>query len=147
MKFQREPNIIRWKLHFKSSPQTVYQQLSSNEGRAAFWAESAVERNGMIHFVFPNHAESKGKILENDAPRTFKIEYYGGSISTFELIPDATGGTELIMTDQGVPTEARTEVIAGWVSVLMALKASVDYDIDLRNHDPGRTWDDGYAEN
>jgi len=53
----------------------------------------------------------------------------------------------LTLTDQGVPPENRTEVIAGWVSVLMALKASVDFGIDLRNHDPNRTWDEGYAEN
>ena len=29
----------------------------------------------------------------------------------------------------------------------MTLKASVDFGIDLRNHDLHRTWDDGYAEN
>ncbi len=39
----------------------------------------------------------------------------------------------------GVPEEDRTEVIAGWVSVLMALKAAVDFSVDLRNHDPVRT--------
>jgi hypothetical protein len=85
--------------------------------------------------------------LENKPPRTFKVEYYGGSITTFELSPDGSGGTDLRLTDQGVPAEDRTEVIAGWVSVLMALKASVDFGIDLRNHDPRRTWDDGFVEN
>lgn len=38
-------------------------------------------------------------------------------------------------------------MIAGWVSVLLALKAAVDFSVDLRNHDPGRTWDQGYADN
>jgi len=38
-------------------------------------------------------------------------------------------------------------VLAGWVSVLMALKAAVDHGVDLRNHDPQRTWDQGYADN
>jgi predicted nucleic acid-binding Zn ribbon protein len=33
------------------------------------------------------------------------------------------------------------------VSVLMALKAAVDFSVDLRNHDPDRTWDHGYVEN
>ena len=147
MPFQNELNVIRWKLHLKSSPQNVYQLLSTNEGRARFWAESAIEQDGMIHFMFPNQAQWKGKILENEPPHKFKLEYYGGSITTFELHPAGSDGTDLTLTDQGVPAEDRLEVIAGWVSVLMALKASVDFGIDLRNHDPKRTWDDGYTEN
>jgi uncharacterized protein YndB with AHSA1/START domain len=147
MAFQNNPGLIRWKLHLNSSPQDVYQLLSTNEGRASFWAESAIEQEGMIHFVFPNQAQWKGKIFENEPPHKFKLEYYGGSITTFELNPDGSDGTDLTLTDQGVPAEDRPEVIAGWVSVLMALKASVDFGIDLRNHDPKRTWDDGYTEN
>ena len=147
MIFQSDPDIIHWRLHLKSSPQTVYQKLSTNEGRAAFWAESAIEQNGVIHFVFPNQAEWKGRILEKVPLRKFGVEYYGGSITTFELESDGSSGTDLTLTDQGVPQEDRTEVIAGWVSVLMALKASVDFGVDLRNHDPDRTWDEGYVEN
>jgi uncharacterized protein YndB with AHSA1/START domain len=147
MTFQGKPDSIRWKLHLRSSPQVVYQKLSTSEGRAGFWTESAVEEDGIIHFVFPNRAEWRGRILEKDPPHKFVVEYYGGSITTFELNPDGAGGTDLILTDQGVPQEDRAEVIAGWVSVLMALKASVDFGVDLRNHDPNRTWDDGYAEN
>ena len=147
MTFQSDPDIIYWKLHLKSSPQSVYQKLSTDEGRASFWAESAIEQAGMIHFVFPNQAEWRGRILEEVRPRRYKVEYYGGSITTFELESDDAGGTDLTLTDEGVPQEDRTEVIAGWVSVLMALKASLDFDIDLRNHDLNRTWDEGYAEN
>ena len=147
MTFQDESNTIRWNLHLKSSPQAVYEKLSTNEGRASFWAESAAVQDGTIYFVFPNQVEWKGKILKNEPPHTFQVEYYGGSITTFELSPDGSGSTDLTLTDEGVPTEDKTEVIAGWVSVLMALKASVDFGVDLRNHDPQRTWDEGYAEN
>jgi len=147
MTFQSDTSMVRWKLRFKSSPQVVYDKLSTDEGRASFWAESAIEQDGVIHFVFPNQAEWKGRILKNEPPHLFKVEYYGGSITTFKLDPDGLGGTDLTLTDQGVPVEDRSEVIAGWVSVLMALKASVDFGIDLRNHDPRRTWDDGYIDN
>ena len=147
MTFQSDSDTIRWKLHLRSSPQAVYQKLSTNEGRASFWAESAVDKDGTIHFVFPNQAQWQGKILEQKPPYKFKVEYYGGSITTFALDSDGSGGTDLTLSDQGVPQEDRTEVIAGWVSVLMALKASVEFGIDLRNHDPKRTWDDGYVEN
>jgi uncharacterized protein YndB with AHSA1/START domain len=147
MTFQSDSSIIRWKLHLKSPPELVYEKLATDEGRASFWAESAMERDRVIHFVFPNQAEWKGKILENKPSEKIQVEYYGGSITTFELSPDGSGGTDLTLIDQGVPPEDRTEVIAGWVSVLMALKASVDFGIDLRNHDPRRTWDEGYVEN
>jgi len=147
MSFQNDPNIIRWKLHFRSSPESVYQKLVTNEGRAAFWAESALERHGRIHFVFPSGVEWQGRILESVSPSKFQVEYYGGSITTFDLVSDGAGGTDLTLTDQGVSDEYRTEVIAGWISVLMALKASVDFNVDLRNHDPNRTWDQGYVEN
>ena len=38
-------------------------------------------------------------------------------------------------------------MIAGWVSVLMAMKAYVDHGVDLRNHNENRVWSNGYADN
>ena len=75
MTFQNDPDIILWKLHLKSSPQAVYQKLPTNEGQVGFWAESADEADGIIHFKFPNQAEWKGSILEKDPLRKFKLEY------------------------------------------------------------------------
>lgn len=147
MDFQKDPYAIRWKLHLHSSPEAVYEILATDAGRASFWAEVATEQDGLIHFMFPNQVEWKGKILANDPARQFAVEYYGGSIATFELKSDGAGGTDLNLTDQGVPAGDRTEAIAGWVSVLMTLKASVDFGVDLRNHEPNRTWDNGFAEN
>ena len=46
-----------------------------------------------------------------------------------------------------LPESEMEETIAGWGSVLMALKAAVDHAVDLRNHDPERTWDQGYFDN
>ena len=60
---------------------------------------------------------------------------------------DGPGGTDLKLTDSGIPPADRTEVIAGWVSVLIALKGAADFDIDLRCHDPARSWEAGYADN
>ena len=112
-----------------------------------FWAESAVGSGDGIEFKFPNGQSWSGRILEKSSPHRFVVAYFGGSITTFELAGDGKGGTDLILTDKGVKDEWRSEVVAGWVSVLMALKAAVDFSIDLRNHDPERTWDQGYAEN
>jgi len=81
------------------------------------------------------------------APTLFAVEYIGNSIAQFEMTDDGKGGTLVTLTDTGVTAEERTDVIAGWVSVLLALKAAVDFDIDLRNHDPSLTWDHGFVEN
>ena len=43
MGFQQDPDLIAWKLHLSSPPRQVYQVLATNEGRARFWTESAVE--------------------------------------------------------------------------------------------------------
>jgi hypothetical protein len=55
--------------------------------------------------------------------------------------------SDLALTDRGVPSADRVEVIAGWVSVLLSLKAALDFGVDLRSDDPQRTWDQGYVEN
>ena len=52
---------------------------------------------------------------------------------------------ELLATD--VRDEWHAEVNAGWVSVLMALKAMAEHGVDLRNHDAERTWWQGYCDN
>ncbi|MFX0113769.1 MAG: SRPBCC domain-containing protein [Candidatus Hodarchaeota archaeon] len=147
MSFQTNPDVIKWQIHLLSPPQVVHQALATSNGRAKFWAESAPEINGRIHFTFPNGLAWQGKIIENHPPHRFAVEYFGGSIATFELYENGKGGTDLILTDLGVPPEDRCEVIAGWVSVLLALKAAIDFDVDLRNHDPERTWNQGYADN
>lgn len=60
---------------------------------------------------------------------------------------DGEGGTEVSLLATGVEESIRMEMTAGWVSVLMAMKAAVDFGVDLRNHDPSRSWVHGYADN
>ena len=138
---------IQWRIHLSSSPEDVYRMLSTDAGRARFWAEEAVEEKGFITFLFPNGITWRAEILEKKFPHRFRIIYYGGTITTFDLRGDGSGGTDLLLTDEGVPPEYQPEVLPGWVSVLMALKAAADFHVDLRNHDPSRTWDQGYADN
>jgi uncharacterized protein YndB with AHSA1/START domain len=145
--FQDNPNAIRWRLHLISPVERVYQALSTDAGRASFWAESAVERDNVIHFIFPNKVTWNGKIIQADPPHTYALHYYGNSITTFVLEETSDGGTDLLLTDTGITSEDRTEVISGWVSVLMNLKAAVDFGVDLRVHDADRNWDSGYVEN
>ena len=147
MGFQANPKAILWRIHLRSPPHVVHRLLSTDAGRARFWAETAVESNGEIEFRFPNGLEHRGRIIENRPPGRFAVEYFGRTTAAFDLAPDGAGGTNLTLTETGVSEEARNEQTAGWVSVLLALKAAVDFSVDLRNHDPRRTWDEGYAEN
>jgi uncharacterized protein YndB with AHSA1/START domain len=144
----RDPGrTVTWKLHLASSPAAVHAMLATDEGRARFWAESASARDGTISFVFPDSSRHLGSVLANESPARFAVEYLGGSRATFELVDDGQGGTDLTLTDEGVPERWFEETRSGWVSVLMALKAAVDHRVDLRSHDPSRTWEQGYADN
>lgn len=145
--FQADPDVIEWRLHLNSPPNRVFDMLNTDEGRARFWAESAIEENGVVHFRFPAGELWDARIIENLSPYRFSLEYYGGSQTQLILEDDGKGGTDLTLQDRGVASEHRSEVTAGWVSVLMALKAAVDFDVDLRNHDVTRTWQQGYVEN
>lgn len=136
---------IRWRMHIPVPPDNVFAALDSDEGRAAFWAESAVEVDGQIEFRFANGDAWTGRILERRAPDVFSLDYFG-SPARFELVPDGDGGTELLLTHEAVAAEEWSEVHAGWLNVLFPLKAWIVYGVDLRNHDPARSWDQGYAD-
>lgn len=146
MNFQANSNTILWKIHFRSSPQKVFDALATNEGRAKFWAESTEEKNDSVTFHIYNYPPSTGKILAKDPPHLFELEYFGTRVR-FKLQSDEHGGTILHLHAEVDDDAMRKEMTAGWVSVLMAMKAAVDFGVDLRNHDPNRAWEQGFADN
>ena len=136
---------IRWRLHLAVPPERVFAALDSNEGRAAFWAESAVAVDGHIEFRFANGQTCKSRVLERRPPHVFALDYFGGP-ARFELTPDGTSGTDLLLTPDGIGADEWNETHAGWLNALLPLKAWVTHGVDLRNHDPARSWDRGYAD-
>ena len=136
---------IVWRVHLTAPPERVFAALDTDVGRAAFWAESAVEVAGGIEFRFRNGVVHRSRIVEREAPRSLVLEYFGSPVR-FELAPDGAGGTELRLTHEGVRAEEWAEVHAGWLNVLFPLKAWVVHGVDLRAHGAGRTWDAGYAD-
>lgn len=137
--------VIRWRVHLRSSPERVYAMLATEGGRAAFWAESAVEHDGVIHFRFVNGVETRGRIHEANPPRRFALDYFESRV-LFELEEDGSGGTDLTLTNTDFAPEDREEILAGWLNVLLPLKAAVDFGVDLRSHDPVRTWERGFVD-
>jgi len=146
MSFQTEKGIIRWKMHFVSPKESVFAALATDEGRARYWAESALEVDGQVTFNILGYEPFSGRVLKRNTPSLFKIEYFG-TIVEFSLRDDGKGGTDLLLLATQVDESIRMEMVAGWVSVLMSMKAAVDHGVDLRNHDASRTWNDGYADN
>lgn len=146
MSFQTEKGVIRWKMHFLSPIGKVFSALATDEGRSRYWAESAPEVDGCVTFNILGYEPFSGRILKKHAPSLFALEYFG-TIVEFSLQDDGKGGTDLSLVATRVDESIRMEMVAGWVSVLMAMKAAVDHGVDLRNHDASRTWNDGYADN
>jgi uncharacterized protein YndB with AHSA1/START domain len=132
-------------MHLPVAPEVVFDALDSSEGRKGFWAESAEESDGAIDFRFINGFACRCRILERDRPRTWALEYFTGE-ARFELASDGEGGTDLLLRHEGVSEQKWQEVHAGWLNVLFPLKAYVVHGVDLRNHDPDRSWDQGYAD-
>ena len=136
---------IRWRMHLAAPPERVYELLDSDAGRAAFWAESAVASSGAITFAFIDGFRFESAILERVRPRLWSIDYLGGPVR-FELDADDSGGTDLLLTHEGVSPDEWNEVHAGWLNVLFPLKAHLMAGVDLRNHDARRSWAQGYAD-
>ncbi|MFA0964573.1 SRPBCC domain-containing protein [Roseivirga sp. BDSF3-8] len=146
MSFQEGEHLIRWKLHLASTAQKVYKALTTDEGRESYWAEKSVQEGDEITFSFLDHPGHVATILDREASHMFSLEYFGHE-TTFRLSETDDGGTDLLLEVKLKDAEAREEMIAGWVSVLMAMKAAVDHGIDLRNHDEDRSWQKGFADN
>ena len=146
MSFQDDQGTIRWKMHFISPPDKVFAAISTDAGRSQYWAESAPEADGHITFHILGYEPSSGRILKRHPPSLFSLEYFG-TIVEFSLADDGSGGTDLSLLATQVDESFRMEMVAGWVSVLMAMKAAVDHGVDLRNHDEARNWENGYADN
>lgn len=146
MPYDLDTGRIIWRIHLASGPDAVFGVLTTDAGRASFWAESAIERDGEIFFSFPNGMQWIAEIYDQQPDHTFSINYFDNQVD-FQILPDGAGGTDLTMIDNGSPDPQRWETLTGWVSVLMNLKAVVDRGVDLRNHDAARSWDHGYADN
>lgn len=136
---------IVWRVHLASPPEKVFEMLATDEGRAAFWAESAEGRAGEIHFQFVSGVATRSRIIESSPPSRFVIDYFD-SEAAFDLLPDGSGGTDLTLTNTGYDPAEYDEILPGWLNVLFPLKAAVDFNIDLRTHDPQRTWERRYID-
>ncbi|HEY7782965.1 MAG TPA: SRPBCC domain-containing protein [Ktedonobacterales bacterium] len=142
---------IRESVKLASGRDRVWQALTTPNGLAAWWAERAeIEPmdGGILRLHFSNRRILDSKVIMCRAPEYLAFVYFGGTRAAFELATNPAGGTIVTVTDSGFSSQQDyAETLAGWVSVLLALKAQVDFGVDLRNHNPVFSWEHGFADN
>lgn len=137
---------ILWRLHTASPPERIWELLTTDRGRESSWAErsSAIAADRFV-LTFAMGVKETCRVLEAAAPARFAFTYFGTHV-LFELAPDGKGGTDLTLTNSNVPPGAYEEMLPGWLNVLLPLKAAADFGVDLRSHDPARTWRERYVD-
>src|SRR2546430_15811249 len=115
--------------------------FATDTGRERFWAEKSTEQDGRIEFQFIDGLTLKSKILQNEPPKRFVFEYFGGRKVTVDISDDRAGGTDLTFRAEAVRS---VEEWPGWGFVLITIKTTADYNIDIRNHDIKGKWGQGY---
>jgi uncharacterized protein YndB with AHSA1/START domain len=133
-----------WRLFLKSSRERVWKALVESEQHCKYWCEASKQTAQGFELRFINGQVASVSIVSADENRILAFEYFGSRV-TITLQP-AAGGIELALVNEGVPAGEWPEVYAGWLNVLLPLKAWVDFGIDLRNHDPKRTWEQHYVD-
>lgn len=135
---------IDWRVHLESPPEAVWRAWTTDEGRERFWAETSSGDEGGFELGFVNGEVLRVELVEARPPDRLVFSYFGGSTVTLDLSPDGEGGCDLRLREEGAPDPVGNH--AGWVSVLLACKASGDVGVDIRSHDPDRSWDQGFVD-
>lgn len=136
---------VSWKVFIQAPPSMVFRYLSEDSLREKFWAEKSQSNGDCFELDFPNGVHTVCRVIDQLEWIRLKIEYFN-SIVLFELSPRQLG-TELKVTNTQIPVGEFPDFLAGWVSVLLSLKAAIQFNIDLRNHDPEKCWDQGFVDN
>ena len=136
---------IIWRLHTAAPPERIWELLTTDRGRECFWAETSRSAADRFTLGFQMGVEGECRIIEAAPPSRFGFSYFGTEV-LIELAPDGAGGTDLRLTNSQVPDDEYEDMLPGWLNVLLPLKAAADFGVDLRNHDPARTWRERYVD-
>lgn len=138
---------IEWRVHLTSAPEAVFEAWTTDRGRTRFWAEESRATDGGFTLSFVNGRRLDVPIVESAPPIRFAFRYFGGSAVRLDFASDGDGGCDLTLRETGVPEAEHVDNYAGWVSVLLTLKAALDFAVDLRGHDGSRSWEQRYVDN
>ncbi len=138
---------IEWRVHLSSSPDKAYEAWATDAGRESFWAERSEATPDGFRLSFIGGEVLDVRLIEAVARRRFVFNYFGGSTVTVEIEAAGSGGCDVHLSEVDVFPAEHLENYAGWVSVLLGLKAAVDFRVDLRGHDAARSWARRFVDN
>lgn len=135
---------ICWRVFVRAPVAGIFDLIATDKGRCRFWCESSQTKNGLIEMRFPNGVSTHAEILVQKPPHALELVYFAAP-TKFSL--SAKGGGCVVELTADVEADEFDETNAGWVSVLLNLKAVGEFGVDLRNHDAACSWDQGYVDN
>ena len=128
-----------------SPPERVFAAWLNPHDHEQFWCErSETLPDGGFRQQFIDGTIASCAVEETNAPVHIRFRYFRTRVDIdFERHGD---GTDLTLTVLDVAGHEWNDVHAGWLNVLLPFKAWVDFGVDLRNHDPRRTWAHRYVD-
>ena len=139
-----DQNPIVWRLRLSSTPERVFSAWLTPADHVRFWAERSEHHaeGFVLHFI--DGTVALCQVTDRTAPSHIRMQYFGARVDiTFARLDD---GTDLTLTAWDVPAPDWQDVYAGWLNVLLPFKAWVDFGVDIRSHDPARTWRQRYVD-
>lgn len=140
----RRSSPIVWRLRLASPPERVWAAWLTPADHERFWCERSDALPGGFRQHFIDGTVAVCTVEQADAPVRLRLRYFDTSV---EVGLERRGeGTDLTLTARDVQPHDWHDMHAGWLNVLLPLKAWLDFGIDLRNHDPERTWAQRYVD-
>ena len=138
------PRGVNWKITLAAEPGAVFELISTDAGRAAFWAEESRTEGQRFLLTFANGAQVDCRVIRHQPPHLISFEYFGGSRVDFRLGANPDGGTDFEVTEAA--TGEWQDHYPGWVAWLYCLKGAADHGITLKSRSPSKTWQKGYVD-
>lgn len=135
---------IVWRLRLSAPPERVFSAWLTPEDHVRFWSERSEDDPQGFRLQFIDGTVALCKVTERVSPSHIRIEYFGAQVDI--ALERLEAGTDLTLTARNVPSDEWQDVFAGWLNVLLPFKAWVDFGVDIRSHDPERTWREGYVD-
>lgn len=126
LKVEGERPVVRFERHLKDPPEVVWQALTEGEQLKRWFPCDIVtdewKVGAALTFLFRegNVAPLTGRVLECDKPRVLAYTW-GEETLRFELTPEPSGGTHLILTDE-LDRGFAARNAAGWDECLARLE-------------------------
>lgn len=135
---------VCWRIHCVRPPHEVFEALTDPEQQQRYWCERATATASGYRFEFIDGTVADCEIVGRRTGEWLILRYFQSRVEI--RLEAAASGTDLTLTATDIPGPDWLEVYAGWINVLLPLKAWVDFGIDLRNHDPARTWRERFVD-